>query len=116
MVREHRPRLASELEHYWRITTLPGRPGTTFTLNMVARHSANAEGDNFERRTFTLLVNDEELEGILQRLNGEAVPYGSETDQVGNHQLNKRGGGRGLFFRDPNGHTFEITTVAYHLV
>src|SRR3989449_69974 len=39
--------LASELEHYWRITTLPGRPGTTFTLNMVARHSANAEGDNF---------------------------------------------------------------------
>src|SRR3989442_5766730 len=39
--------LASELEHYWRITTLPGRPGTTFTLNIVARHSANTEGAKF---------------------------------------------------------------------
>src|SRR5256712_3202462 len=39
--------LASELEHYWRITTPPGRPGTTFPLNMAARHSAHTEGDNF---------------------------------------------------------------------
>jgi catechol 2,3-dioxygenase-like lactoylglutathione lyase family enzyme len=77
---------------------------------------ADAESDTFERRTFTLLVTDEEIEGITHRLDGEGVPYGSEPDQVGNRQLNSRGGGRGLFFRDRNGHTFEITTAAYQLV
>ena len=77
---------------------------------------ADADDENFERRTFTLLVGDDELDGVVQRLQAERLPYGSEPDQIGNKQLNARGGGRGVFFRDPNGHTFELTTVAYQLV
>jgi len=77
---------------------------------------ADAESDDFERRTFTLLVSDDELDGVVERLDGERVAYGSEPDQIGNRQLNGRGGGRGLFFRDPNGHTFELTTTAYQLI
>ena len=77
---------------------------------------ADADSEDFERRTFTLLVDDSELDSIRERLNGERVPYGSEPDQVGNRQLNSRGGGRGLFFRDPNGHTFELTTTAYQMI
>ena len=77
---------------------------------------ADAESADFERRTFTLLVSDDELEGIVERLKAERLPYGSEPDQIGNGQLNSRGGGRGLFFHDPNGHTFELTTVAYQLI
>jgi catechol 2,3-dioxygenase-like lactoylglutathione lyase family enzyme len=77
---------------------------------------ADAENEDFERRTFTLLVSDDEFDGIVERLDAERVPYGSDADQVGNRQLDSRGGRRGLFFRDPNGHTFEITTLAYQLV
>ena len=77
---------------------------------------ADAENDDFERRTFTLLVSDDELDGIVGRLNAERLPYGSDAEHIGDRQLNGRGGGRGLFFRDPNGHTFELTTVAYQLV
>ncbi len=77
---------------------------------------ADAESDDYERRTFTLLVSDDELDGIIERLTAERVPYGSDPEQIGNRQLNSHGGGRGLFFRDPNGHTFELTTVAYHQV
>lgn len=77
---------------------------------------ADVESDEFERRTFTLLVSDAELDGIVHRLDGEGVPFGSEPDQIGNRQVNGRGGGRGLFFRDPNGHTFEVSTAAYQLV
>ena len=77
---------------------------------------ADADSEDFERRTFTLLVDDSELDSIRERLDGERVPYGSEPDQVGNRQLNSRGGGRGLFFRDPNGHTFELTTTAYQMI
>jgi hypothetical protein len=77
---------------------------------------ADAEGEDFERRTFTLLASEDELEGIMERLDAERVPYGSDADQVGNRQLHSRGGGRGLFFHDRNGHTFEVTTVAYQMV
>jgi catechol 2,3-dioxygenase-like lactoylglutathione lyase family enzyme len=77
---------------------------------------ADAENEDYERRTFTLLVSDDELEGIARRLDGERWPYGSEPDQIGNRQLNGRGGGRGLFFRDPNGHTFELITAPYQVI
>ena len=77
---------------------------------------ADAESEDFERRTFTLLVSDDELDGVVERLNAERLPYGSEPDEIGNGQLNGRGGGRGLFFHDPNGHTFELTTVAYQMI
>ena len=77
---------------------------------------ADAEGEDFERRTFTLLLSEDELDGVVQRLDGERLPYGSEPDQIGNRQLNSRGGGRGLFFRDPNGHTFELCTAAYQII
>jgi hypothetical protein len=77
---------------------------------------ADADNDNFERRTFTLLVSDEELDGIIDRLRSGGVEFGSDADQIDNKKLNNRGGGRGLFFKDRNGHTFELTTVAYKLI
>jgi len=55
--------LASELEHYWRITSLPSRPGTTFTLKMVTRHSANTEGDNFVFAYATNVVGNDPTTG-----------------------------------------------------
>jgi catechol 2,3-dioxygenase-like lactoylglutathione lyase family enzyme len=77
---------------------------------------ADTESDDFERRTFTLLVSDDELDGIIARLDAERVPYGSEPEHIGNRQLSQRGAGRGLVFRDPDGHTFVLTTVASQLV
>jgi catechol 2,3-dioxygenase-like lactoylglutathione lyase family enzyme len=76
---------------------------------------ADADSDEFERRTFTLLVGNTELQGIVERLDAEHVAYGSAPEQIGNRQLNTHDEGRSLFFRDPNGHTFELTTVAYKL-
>jgi catechol 2,3-dioxygenase-like lactoylglutathione lyase family enzyme len=52
----------------------------------------------------------------VERLDAEHVPYGSEPEQIGNRELNSRDGGRSLFFRDPNGHTFELTTVGYKMI
>src|SRR5437016_11935996 len=44
---------------------------------------ADAENEDFERRTFTLLVSEDELGGVQRRLEGERVPYGSAADQIG---------------------------------
>lgn len=77
---------------------------------------ADADSEDYERRMFTLLVSEDELDAIVERLTAERVPYGSDPAHMEDRQLNRRGGGRGLFFRDPNGHTFELTTVPYLLV
>lgn len=55
--------LVSEMEHYWRFTQLPSRPGTTFTLYLEGRHSANAEGDFFAIAYSTNVVGNNPLTG-----------------------------------------------------
>ncbi|HEY7062616.1 MAG TPA: hypothetical protein VII06_14135 [Chloroflexota bacterium] len=77
---------------------------------------ADTDSDEFERRTFTLLVDEAELQDVVARLDAEHVPYGSEPEQIGNRQLHTHDGGRSLFFHDPNGHTFELTTIAYKMI
>ena len=76
----------------------------------------DADNDAFERRTFTLLVTDDDLDGIVERLRSARVAFGSDADQADDKKLSNRAGGRGLFFKDRNGHTFELTTVAYKLI
>src|SRR5437763_1271542 len=51
---------------------------------------ASTEEEDFERRFFGLLVSEEEFDGILDRLKGEEVPFGSEPDR-GDGQTGKRG-------------------------
>ena len=77
---------------------------------------ADADNDEFERRTFTLLVSDDEFDGIRGRLETERVPYGSDLEQIGNKQLGAHGGGRQLVFKERNGHIFEITTVPNQMI
>jgi catechol 2,3-dioxygenase-like lactoylglutathione lyase family enzyme len=77
---------------------------------------ADANNNDFERRTFTFLVGDADLDGVVGRLRSARIPYGSDADQMKNKTLNNHGGGRGLFFKDRNGHIFELTTVAYKLI
>jgi hypothetical protein len=55
--------LASELEQYWRIMQVPSRPGTTFTYSLLARHTANTEGDNFAFAYATNVVNNDPTTG-----------------------------------------------------
>lgn len=61
---------ASELEHYWRIKTLPNRPGSTITFYLEAqRNDVGAEGDDF---TFSYQVGS----------TGTTPPTGTWTDML----------------------------------
>src|SRR3989442_1695178 len=55
--------LASEQEQYWRITQVPSRPGTTFTYSLLARHTANTEGDNCVFAYSTNVVSNDPTTG-----------------------------------------------------
>jgi catechol 2,3-dioxygenase-like lactoylglutathione lyase family enzyme len=69
-----------------------------------------ADETTFEPHHYAFFVDDAEFDRILSRIQGGGLPYSADpyAKQVG--QINHRNGGRGLYFRDPNGHVLEILT------
>jgi catechol 2,3-dioxygenase-like lactoylglutathione lyase family enzyme len=62
---------------------------------------------------FAFLVSDDEFSAGLAHLEAKGVTYypGPSLAQPG--EINRRDGGRGLYFLDPAGHTMELLTVPY---
>jgi catechol 2,3-dioxygenase-like lactoylglutathione lyase family enzyme len=65
---------------------------------------------SFEGHHYAFRVSDSDFDAIFQRVQEAAIPYGSEPRSLENRQLNSRKGGRGVYFRDPNGHVLELLT------
>lgn len=68
--------------------------------------------DSFESHHYAFHVSDEEFDAILQRVQAAGISYGSDPWHPENRQLNDWNGGRGFYFRDPNGHLLELMTRA----
>jgi len=81
----------------------PVRVNDTLTLDFDER------GD-FERHHYAFHVSDDEFDAIFQRVQQAGLSYGSHPWDAENRQLNDWNGGRGVYFRDPNGHLLELLT------
>jgi catechol 2,3-dioxygenase-like lactoylglutathione lyase family enzyme len=68
--------------------------------------------ESFERHHYAFHVSDEEFDAIFKRVQEADIPWGSDPWSMENRQLNSRKGGRGVYFRDPNGHVLELLTRA----
>jgi catechol 2,3-dioxygenase-like lactoylglutathione lyase family enzyme len=66
--------------------------------------------DHFEMHHYAFHVTEAEFDAIFGRLIAAGIPYGSEPRSLEDMQLNTRRGGRGVYFRDPNGHVLELLT------
>jgi catechol 2,3-dioxygenase-like lactoylglutathione lyase family enzyme len=66
--------------------------------------------ENFEAHHYAFKVSDPEFDGIFQRVKDEGLAYGSGPFSSENMQINHRSGGRGFYFKDPNGHLLEVLT------
>src|SRR5467141_2886054 len=67
--------------------------------------------DSFERHHYAFKVSEAEFDGIFDRVRGEGLVYGSGPRSAENMEINHRHGGRGFYFRDPNGHLLEVLTA-----
>jgi len=67
--------------------------------------------DSFERHHYAFKVSEPEFDGIFDRVRGEGLVYGSGPRSAENMEINHRHGGRGFYFRDPNGHLLEVLTA-----
>lgn len=69
-------------------------------------------GENeFEIHHYAFKISEAEFDEIFARIKNEGIAYGSGPRSLDDMQINHRGGGRGVYFRDPSGHVLEILTV-----
>jgi catechol 2,3-dioxygenase-like lactoylglutathione lyase family enzyme len=81
----------------------PVRVNETLTLDF---DNAN----NFDIHHYAFHVSDAEFDAIFNRVHAAGIPFGSDPWNLGNRKLNSWNGGRGVYFRDPNGHILELMT------
>ena len=68
--------------------------------------------DPVPRQHYAFHVSDGEFEAILGRVKDRGVKFGSGPSTQDDGEINNRRGGRGVYFKDPNGHSYELLTVA----
>jgi catechol 2,3-dioxygenase-like lactoylglutathione lyase family enzyme len=69
------------------------------------------DDDRFDIHHYAFKVSEAEFDAIFGRIQAEGIPYGAEPHSRDDMKINHRGGGRGVYFCDPNGHVLELLTV-----
>jgi catechol 2,3-dioxygenase-like lactoylglutathione lyase family enzyme len=79
---------------------------STLTLDFLTK-------EIFSSIHYAFKVNDEQFDLIFKRIQNAHIKYGSEPYALEDGEINHKYGGRGLYFKDPNGHVLEIITADY---
>ena len=66
--------------------------------------------DHFEMHHYAFHVSDAEFDAIFGRIKEAGIPFGSGPFSQEDMQINHRRGGRGVYFKEPNGHVLELLT------
>ena len=69
--------------------------------------------EEFRTSHYAFLASDEEFDGILERVKAEGVKFGSGPGSQDDGEINHKHTGRGFYFRDANGHSWEVITHTY---
>ncbi len=69
------------------------------------------QDDAFESHHYAFHVSEAEFDAIFARVKQAGLAYGSAPWSLDDGKLNDWGGGRGVYFKDPDGHVLELMTV-----
>ena len=66
---------------------------------------------SFDSHHYAFHVNDAEFDAIFERIKKAGLAYGSAPWSLEDGKLNDWSGGRGVYFKELNGHLLELMTV-----
>lgn len=69
-----------------------------------------ADAASFEPHHYAFHVSDGEFDAIFTRVCDAGLTYSADPFERDVGHINHRHGGRGFYFRDPNGHILEVLT------
>ena len=67
--------------------------------------------ESFESHHYAFKVGEDEFDAIFGRVRDEGIAYGSRPSSQDDMTINHNNGGRGVYFRDANGHSLELLTA-----
>ena len=95
------------------------RPAARFGPFLVVEADNSVSLDFAETRGqitpqhYAFLVSEQEFDAAFDRLREQDRPYWADPGRTQRQVINRRDGGRGLYFEDPDGHLLEILTRPY---
>lgn len=84
---------------------LPVQLGNQVTLDF-------ADGGTIAPQHYAFLISEAEFDAAFDRIKSAGLDYWADPHHAEPATINRRGGGRGVYFDDPDGHNMEIMTVA----
>jgi catechol 2,3-dioxygenase-like lactoylglutathione lyase family enzyme len=82
---------------------LPIRLGNGVTLDY-------ADAPSVQPQHYAFLVGDHEFDAAFERVRADGVAYYADPGHREPGTVNRRDGGRGFYFDDPDGHNMELLT------
>lgn len=79
---------------------------STLTLDFMEQKS-------FSSIHYAFKVSEQQFDEIFERIISEKIIYGSGPTLLDNGKVNHNDGGRGVYFKDANGHVLEMLTKDY---
>ena len=71
------------------------------------------EDGDIVRQHYAFLVSEEEFDEIFGRIQQHELAYWADPGHARPGKINRNDGGRGVYWRDPDGHNLEILTRPY---
>lgn len=83
------------------------------TANGVSLDFLAASKDEFIVEHYAFLVSEAEFDEIFGRIKERGLDYFADPALRRKGEINRNDGGRGVYWRDPDGHVLEIITRPY---
>ena len=69
--------------------------------------------ETFTSIHYAFKVSEQQFDEIFDRIKTANIKFGSAPNSQDDGKINNLYGGRGVYFKDPNGHVLEIITADY---
>lgn len=69
--------------------------------------------EEIQPRHYAFLVSEDDFDAIYAKISSRGLQHWADPGAQRPDEINHRDGGRGVYFRDPNGHAMEILTRPY---
>ena len=71
------------------------------------------DASEFRELHFAFLVSEPEFDAAFERIQRARTPYYADPHRERRGEINHHDGGRGVYFKDPDGHLLEAITRPY---
>ncbi|MFC7584395.1 VOC family protein [Nonomuraea antimicrobica] len=82
------------------------------TSNGVSLDFIAADGPVVSQH-YAFLISEDEFDAVWDRLRARGITYFADPGHQKADTINTNGGGRGMYFADPDGHNLEVITRPY---